>query len=592
MAQNRPAAPNHPLRQVYGPYLKFFNVDLAKKEWQGSVLLIYHASTRVPKVTLRTSLSRAEQNIQPKVLDADISSTGYTAVRYDLRIPVEDKAPNRFHDAADVNDPQARHAREHNIPDGNPKVTAGFSQSATYRVDAGENVVFQGGEGDHKNEFTFQVPAMDEPWHWSFYSCNGFSTDTEQPESNYDGVRPLWRDMLQVHSKRPFHLMVGGGDQIYQDDLFFHCKSLREWLDISSSRERESYAFNQNMQIEVERYYLFHYMAHFGQPVVCEAMAKIPSINVIDDHDIFDGFGSYPDGLQNCPVFQALGAIALRAYLLFQHHTTPALARGEDLWGGSTGYNFLRFMGPRTVIFGHDGRYERSKDQVTDPKTYDILFNELLPNLPKSVEHLVFVTGVPVSFPALGLTEKAMEIVSKIRRWTFIRRAFSFSGLYKKLGLSFGEPSNLDDLVDHWNSGFHIKERNTLIERFQAFAEKSSIRVTMIAGDVHCACIAQLRSQSNLTRKTKHVYEMEPLKDHRLMYNIVSSAIGNLPPPKIVLKLFQFSSSRRPLKNVVHTTEGLEHIFQHDLDGKRNKKGHRKIMARRNWCEVDEIISG
>lgn len=126
--------------------------------------------------------------------------------------------------------------------------------------------------------------------------------------------------------------------------------------------------------------------------------------------------------------------------------------------------------------------------------------------------------------------------------------------------------------------------------RFQEWCSKSSVRVTIIAGDVHCAAVAQLRTQENLTKKTKHVYEIPPLKDEKLMYNIISSAIGNIPPPKVVLKLFQWSSSRHPVLNVKGTTEGLVHIFQHDVDGKRNRKGHRKIMARRNWCEVDEIV--
>lgn len=153
---------------------------------------------------------------------------------------------------------------------------------------------------------------------------------------------------------------------------------------------------------------------------------------------------AYPEPLQQCPVFQAIGKIALRFYLLFQHHTTQQLARKEDLWGGSTGYNFVRLMGPRTAIFGNDGRFERSKNRVCDPKTWDLLFNQYLPQLPDTVEHLIFAAGVPVSFPVLGVTEKVMEVVSRIRRWSGFRKFFRFSGLYKKLGLSFGEPSNLD----------------------------------------------------------------------------------------------------------------------------------------------------
>jgi hypothetical protein len=38
------------------------------------------------------------------------------------------------------------------------------------------------------------------------------------------------------------------------------------------------------------------------------------------DHDIFDGWGSYPDYLQLSAVFQGLFAVARRFYLLFQQH--------------------------------------------------------------------------------------------------------------------------------------------------------------------------------------------------------------------------------------------------------------------------------
>ena len=53
-----------------------------------------------------------------------------------------------------------------------------------------------------------------------------------------------------------------------------------------------------------------------------------------DDHDIFDGWGSYPDTIQNCPVFQGCFQAAKRFYLLFQQHTTAERAyRETDLFG-------------------------------------------------------------------------------------------------------------------------------------------------------------------------------------------------------------------------------------------------------------------
>lgn len=45
-------------------------------------------------------------------------------------------------------------------------------------------------------------------------------------------------------------------------------------------------------------------------------------INIFDDHDIIDGFGSYPHQFMECPVFSNLGRAAFKYYLLFQHQSS------------------------------------------------------------------------------------------------------------------------------------------------------------------------------------------------------------------------------------------------------------------------------
>jgi hypothetical protein len=62
------------------------------------------------------------------------------------------------------------------------------------------------------------------------HSCNGFSAGVNEDEfrgpgfeSGYD---PLWVDLLRRHKDRPFHALVGGGDQLYCDKsvLLFECE--------------------------------------------------------------------------------------------------------------------------------------------------------------------------------------------------------------------------------------------------------------------------------------------------------------------------------------------------------------------------------
>ena len=51
-------------------------------------------------------------------------------------------------------------------------------------------------------------------------------------------------------------------------------------------------------------------------------LATIPSIMMWDDHDIFDGWGSYPEDLQTCDVYPEIYKAAVRHFRLFQLRST------------------------------------------------------------------------------------------------------------------------------------------------------------------------------------------------------------------------------------------------------------------------------
>ena len=85
--------------------------------------------------------------------------------------------------------------------------------------------------------------------------------------------------------------------------------------------------FTENIESSCQDYYLNAYLKHYQQPGFGVALATIPSMMMVDDHDIFDGiathckigFGSYDDALQQSPIFQGIGRVARRFYLIFQH---------------------------------------------------------------------------------------------------------------------------------------------------------------------------------------------------------------------------------------------------------------------------------
>lgn len=52
-------------------------------------------------------------------------------------------------------------------------------------------------------------------------------------------------------------------------------------------------------------------------------------LNTWDDHDIFDGWGSYPPHLQNCSAFGQVFRLAKKMYAAFQMHTTVKTQKSD-----------------------------------------------------------------------------------------------------------------------------------------------------------------------------------------------------------------------------------------------------------------------
>ena len=83
----------------------------------------------------------------------------------------------------------------------------------------------------------FVVPALGQNFRWAAHSCNGkysaslsvykteqagFSSGVNPDEfkgTYSSGYDPVWEDLLLKHHAKPFHCMVGGGDQIYCDAI-------------------------------------------------------------------------------------------------------------------------------------------------------------------------------------------------------------------------------------------------------------------------------------------------------------------------------------------------------------------------------------
>ena len=125
--------------------------------------------------------------------------------------------------------------------------------------------------------------------------CNGFSAGVNSDDFRGPGFQtgydPVWVDLLAKHSEQPFHLLIGGGDQLYCDKcvtLFIIvcpgselCSSLvrepelQDWLKQPKSEERRLYPLSDEMLSAIDRFYFNHYCQSFRSGAFARANSSM-----------------------------------------------------------------------------------------------------------------------------------------------------------------------------------------------------------------------------------------------------------------------------------------------------------------------------
>jgi len=464
----------------------------------------------------------------------------------------------------------------------------------------------------------FFIPAITESMRIMFHSCNGFSVGTD--EDAWSGAA-LWNDVLRSHARAPFHVMIGGGDQIYNDGIRVN-GPLREWTDISNPKKRREFPFPESLREACDDYYLNNYLRWYSTEPFAQANGQIPQLNIWDDHDIIDGFGSYVNDFMMCDVFRGIGGVAHKYYVLFQHHMAPPASTyttdaPQTVTGGDQGVdreqlkdtfvgkqnvfdpsyivgtragpyvaehsmNMFNKLGARIAMIGIDARTERTRHQVNYPETYDLIFNRLRDELNKAAEsgnpyrHLIVLLGIPIAYPRLTWLENVFSspLIAPVK---FLNRRFGFGGsAFNKFD---GSIDLLDDLDDHYTARTHKKERNALLHRLQGVCETHNVRSTILGGDVHLAAFGRFYSNPDLNIPAE--------EDHRYMVNVVSSAIVNKPPPAAVANLL---ASRNKIHHLDRNTdETLMNMFDKDPgEGVKTKGSNHCTMPSRNYAIITE----
>jgi hypothetical protein len=124
----------------------------------------------------------------------------------------------------------------------------------------------------------FWVPARGQSMNIMFHSCNGFSLSVDP--DHFSGPDPMWRDVLNTHQSRPFHVMIGGGDQIYNDAVSRETTIFQDWLSIKNPHEKHEFPFSPELKNELESFYLERYCMWFSQGLFGMANSQIPMVNI------------------------------------------------------------------------------------------------------------------------------------------------------------------------------------------------------------------------------------------------------------------------------------------------------------------------
>lgn len=360
-----------------------------------------------------------------------------------------------------------------------------------------------------------RVPAAGLAPRVAFFSCNGFSSVSYARRVGQKNA--LWKDLLDCEP----HVLIGGGDQVYGDELL----GKAPLKQVESPRQLAALA---RPPAALTSAYFQLYARRWMGTEIMQAMASVPGIYTWDDHEIFDGWGSYAAQLQESKGFQAMFQAAAAAFDLVQ--VGPG-------WTGASQHRFqtLRLEGEvELVLIALDLRSCRTREQVLG----DAQWAQLKATLR--------------GLPALAAGQQREILVVSSIPLIYLRFAAVFEGL----------PSELqDDLIDHWESPCHRGEQLKLINNLLEYVEPGRTRVTVLSGDVHVASRGQ-------------VVDTRQIGQRKVLAQFTSSGIVHPGPNAMETALLRLASREGPRR------------LEPGLESSLSEVGAETIMPKRNWLSL------
>lgn len=315
-----------------------------------------------------------------------------------------------------------------------------------------------------RSAWTFYVPGAGEQPLIAYASCNGFSSaklarDTDKPYR-------LWEKMAAQQGVTPFSLLLMGGDQLYADEIWESkkCPSLKKWSDLDWDEQNKA-RVSAAMAREVAGFYDWLYTDRWKDENMSLMFASIPSVMMWDDHDIFDGWGSYPKERQECAVFQEVFKHASRVFDVFQLRCSP-----RNRLNPAKAHRTLVLQFRDYHLVALDNRSERTMDRIMSEENWQDT-KQWLSNLAGTkVLNLLVMAGVPVVYRSFATVEAVIDKTP----W------------HEEIE---------DDVHDHWSSRPHLAERMRLVMVLLNFLEQNKpngCKAVLLSGDVHVGALGQI----------------------------------------------------------------------------------------------------
>ncbi|MFP2925358.1 alkaline phosphatase D family protein [Pyxidicoccus sp. 3LG] len=441
-------------------------------------------------------------------------------------------------------------------------------QRVAYRFEAPDGTPGLPGVDDVKDVV---VPAKGALPRAAFFSCNGAS-DARTWNSVMRMKRPYgcWEDMKAQHDAAGggFHLLIGGGDQVYADILWDKNPDLEEFRELALER-KFYHALPPGFHEDMLAGYVALYCERWGgRAGIATLLSRVPGVYTWDDHDIFDGWGSH-ELLQDCDWYQSVYSAAALAFEAFQlgglrtedktprerkpcatHYLQTLRFPGTecdvdvvvlDLRSGRTS---IQPVGRAEQSVGKSERpVGKTVHQVMSPAQWEALDawrkeHGTRAEAGKKPRHVIVVSSVPLVHLRYGPGAEKMGGVVELR----------------------------DDMMDQWESVVHRGERTRLMVDLFTLAKDSCCAVTVVSGDVHVGARGLMRS-----RNPEHV--PDGLAEAAIE-QVTSSGIVHPPPT-----LLQFLGMRMLAEDGV---EDLPSFMQTEM----LPVGGDRYLRERNWLSL------